>query len=114
MILTQEATHPFLPNSIKASAGAALKMKFLSINAKLGLLPLVGENFALELHGTDLAKVLWPKNLRLWVGEEGPGLQLAHEQKRSMKFIHIPTSEIESLNATTSTTLALWEWKKSH
>ncbi|MBC7419446.1 MAG: TrmH family RNA methyltransferase [Bdellovibrio sp.] len=114
MILTQESTHPFLPHSLKASAGAALAMNFSVIKEKLAHLPLIGENFALELHGTNLSKVQWPKNLRLWVGEEGPGLGLTHEQKRLMQFIHIPTSGIESLNATISATLALWEWKKSN
>lgn len=112
MILTQESTHPFLPQAIKASAGGALKMNFTVVKEKLAMLPLSGENFALELHGTTLAKVQWPKDLRLWVGEEGPGLGLSHDQKKQMKFIHIPTNGIESLNVTTSASLALWEWKK--
>lgn len=112
MILTAESTHPFLPQAIKASAGGALRMNFSIIKDKLANLPLTGENFALELHGTTLDKVQWPKNLRLWVGEEGPGLGLSHDQKKQMKFIHIPTTGIESLNVTTSASLALWEWKK--
>ncbi len=112
MILTQESTHPFLPHSIKASAAAALRMSFSIVKEKLSNLPLIAENYALELHGTPLQQVQWPRDLRLWVGEEGPGLSLSHEQKRQMKFIHIPTTGIESLNATISTTLALWEWKK--
>lgn len=112
VILTQESTHPFLPQSLKASAGAALKLKILSSRRKLSEITLVGENFALELHGTPLADVRWPADLRLWVGEEGPGLKLVLEQKRTMKFINIKTQNIESLNATVSTSLALWEWHK--
>ncbi len=113
-ILTSESTHPFLPQCLKASAGAALKMKLSLAKKKLAELPLIGENYALELHGTELCDVKWPKNLRLWVGEEGPGLGLVHEQKRNMKFVNIKTENIESLNATVSTSLAIWEWKKQN
>ena len=114
MILTKESTHPFLPHSIKASAGAALKAKFTVSPLPLSEIPMVGDNYALELHGESLEKVKWPKNLRLWVGEEGPGLGLALEQKKKMKFVTIPTGPIESLNAMVSTSLALWEWKKQN
>ncbi len=112
LILTSEATHPFLPHCLKASAGAALKINIVLAQKKLCEIPMTGENFALELHGTDLALVQWPANLRLWVGEEGPGLGLVHEQKRVMKFVNIKTKNIESLNATVSSSLALWQWSQ--
>lgn len=112
LILTKESTHPFLPQAIKASSGAALKMKFSKTKSALSEIALVGENYALALFGEDITKVKWPENLRLWVGEEGPGLSLEHSQKKTMKFINIPTHEIESLNAMVSTSLAIWEWKK--
>ena len=114
MILTKESTHPFLPNSIKASAGAVLNMNFSISPLSLAEIPLVGPNYALALHGENLAKMTWPQNLRLWVGEEGPGLNLEHSQKKMMKFINIPTDNIESLNAMVSASLALWEWKKQN
>lgn len=114
VILTQESTHPFLPHAIKASAGAVLKTKFSMAQCLVSEIPLTGENYALALHGESLEKVNWPKNLRLWVGEEGPGLKLEHSQKRTMKFVNIPTTEVESLNAMVSTSLALWEWKKQN
>lgn len=114
LILTSESAHPFLPQSLKSSAGAALKISIFQTRQKVSEIELIGENFALELHGTQLEKVVWPPNLRLWVGEEGPGLKLSLEQKRKMKFVHIPTENIESLNATVSTSLALWEWRKSY
>lgn len=113
LILTSEAAHPFLPQSIKASAGSVLHVQFLKAGRKLSEIPLVAENFALDLHGTALQQVQWPKNFRLWVGEEGPGLQLTLEQKKRMKFVTIPTQSVESLNATISMSLALWEWKKT-
>jgi tRNA G18 (ribose-2'-O)-methylase SpoU len=48
------------------------------------------------------------------VGEEGPGLKLSPEQKKKMNFVSIPTQRIESLNATISATLAIWEWRKNN
>lgn len=113
IILTSETTHPFLPHSVKASAGAVLFANFKKTNLKISEIPAIENNFALDLIGEDLAKTAWPANLRLWVGEEGPGLKLTPEQKKKMKFVSIPTQRIESLNATVSATLAMWEWKKS-
>lgn len=112
IILTQETTHPFLPHSVKASAGAILYANFKKTNLKISEIPIQSENFALDLEGKDLAKTVWPRHLRLWVGEEGPGLKLTLEQKKKMNFVSIPTQRIESLNATVSATLAIWEWKK--
>lgn len=114
IILTEEACHPYLPQAIKSSAGACLKVNFLK-TAALVTLPIVGENFALNLKGQSLEKINWPLNLRLWVGEEGPGLKLNSTQEKNIKYVHIPTQNIESLNATVSTSIAIWEWKnKSH
>ncbi|MEQ1722268.1 MAG: TrmH family RNA methyltransferase [Pseudobdellovibrio sp.] len=112
MILTKESTNPFLPHAIKASAGAALKMKFTKSALAVNEIPLCSADYALALHGESLIKTEWPKNLRLWVGEEGPGLALEHSQKKFMKFVNIPTTDVESLNAMVSTSLAIWEWKK--
>lgn len=114
IVLTKESTHPFLPQAIKASAGAALHARFVKSNLGLSEIPLIGENYALALFGENISSVKWPRNLRLWVGEEGPGLSLEHSQKKTMKFVNIPTSNIESLNAMVSTSLALWEWKKQN
>jgi TrmH family RNA methyltransferase len=114
VILTKESAHPYLPHSIKASAGAAMKIRISKASAGISEIPMKGANYELELHGESLAKVKWPKGLRLWVGEEGPGLTLSHEQKKLMKFVNIPTSGVESLNAMVSTSLALWEWKKQN
>jgi TrmH family RNA methyltransferase len=114
LILTKESCHPYLPYSIKASAGAILNIPIYYTTKDTSELPLVGENYALNLHGQKVHDITWPKNLRLWVGEEGPGLKLSLEQKRKIKMITVPTNDIESLNATVSTSIALWEWKKRH
>jgi RNA methyltransferase, TrmH family len=112
IILTKESCHPYLPHVIKASAGAILNIPIYYTSKDTSELPLTGENFALSLHGQKVHDLTWPKNLRLWVGEEGPGLKLSMDQKRKIKMITIPTNGIESLNATVSTSIAMWEWKK--
>lgn len=114
MILTQESTHPFLPHSVKASSGAVLKMSFKKSRSPLGEIKSTGENYVLDLKGENIKNLKWPASLRLWVGEEGPGLQLSPEQKRQVKSVHIPMSGMESLNAMVSTSLAIWEWRKQH
>lgn len=112
IILTQEACHPFLPHSVKASAGAVLKADFFTAGQKTNELPITGENYALELEGADIATQKWPKDFRLWLGEEGPGLRLESEQLQKMKFVNIPTHSIESLNASVSAAISFWEIKK--
>lgn len=112
IILTKESCHPYLPHAIKASAGAILNIPIYHTSLETSELPLVGENLALNLHGQKIQDLSWPKNLRLWVGEEGPGLKLSMDQKRKIKMITIPMGGIESLNATVSTSIAMWEWKK--
>ena len=114
IILTKESTHPFLPHSVKASAGSVLLARFTKTSLSVGEIPPTGNNFALALFGEIITKVKWPRDLRLWVGEEGPGLNLNLEQKRHLKFVNIPTTNVESLNAMVSTTIALWEWKKQN
>lgn len=112
LILSKESCHPYLPHTIKASAGAILNIPLYYTTKDTSELPLTGDNFALNLHGQNITDLKWPKNLRLWVGEEGPGLNLSMDQKRKIKMITIPTRGIESLNATVSTSIAMWEWKK--
>ena len=51
IILTQEAAHPYLPQSVKASAGSVLFANFKKSELKISEIPVVGKNFALDLHG---------------------------------------------------------------
>lgn len=113
-ILTKEACHPFLPHAMKASAGAVLVMNFYVTNQTHFELNITGTNAALDLKGQLISNYKWPRNLRLWVGEEGPGLKLSVEQKKKMDFLSIPTTQVESLNATLSASIAIWEWKKGN
>ncbi len=114
IILTQESAHPYLPQSVKSSAGAILYANFKKTDFRINQIPVVGENFALDLTGKNISSVKWPSNLRLWVGEEGPGLTLNPAQEETLQKISIPIQRVESLNAMVSSTLAIWEWKKGN
>ncbi|MFN8847367.1 MAG: TrmH family RNA methyltransferase [Bdellovibrionales bacterium] len=103
IILTQEAAHPFLTKSIKASAGAVLSAP-LYFTGDLNEWD-SSEAYALDLEGQDIRELKRTTNLRLIVGEEGPGLK----NLKNLKKLKIPTQNVESLNVTVATSIALWE-----
>lgn len=110
VFLTEEASHPFHPKSVKASAGAVLKLNFSKTNSIKELLSKPLENsFVLDQGGQDISKFKWPKNLFLFVGEEGPGLP-----NNNLKKLSVPTYEVESLNAAIVTSIACYSYKTSH
>lgn len=110
MILTEEATTPFHPRAIKASAGAVLKMHF---SRTVSLLKVESEPlWALEMSGDNLTGIKFPKNLRLILGEEGPGLGELKKSPRINKKISIPIQGVESLNATVAASIVLFEYRK--
>lgn len=109
VILTKEACHPLHPKAVKASAGAVLRIPFATMGA-LTDYRATGESFALDQHGEDLAKFAWPKNARLLVGEEGPGLP----SSLHVKTLSIRTRHVESLNATVAASLAFFSYAQHH
>ena len=112
IILTRESANPFLPQAVKASSGAVLKQKFSYTDLQLNQILFSKTDYALDLEGKNIIDVSWPKNFRLILGEEGLGLNLTLEQKKQLNLINIPTANIESLNATVSASIALWEYFK--
>lgn len=115
IILTHDSCHPYLPQTIKASAGTILNIPLYVTPFKMNQIPFNGSHVALDLKGSAIGNFKWPKNLRLLLGEEGPGLNLTDDQRKKVQFIHIPTSStVESLNAAVSASIALWQWKNSN
>ena len=106
IILTQESSHPFLPKCVKASSGSVLTAPLYSS----GPLKDWDSTFthALDSDGENLNSISIPTNFRVLVGEEGPGL--GHLQ--NVKKIRIPTTAVESLNATVAASLVMWEHSK--
>lgn len=111
VVLLSECAHPYLPKTLKASAGSALRIPMMIGPA---LADLSGDFFAMDLKGTSLAKVKWPKNCRLLLGEEGQGLKALDTNKKiSLKKISIETQTVESLNVAVAASLALYSYSQN-
>lgn len=106
VILTEEAAFPFTPKAVKASAGAILRMPLVRA-AKLSELSLEGV-YALDMVGTDISRFPWPRDLRLLIGEEGPGLK----NLKGLMKLKINTGPVESLNATVAASIALYSYQQ--
>lgn len=111
LCLTSEAASPFLPKSLKASAGSVLDLNLARLPDLATCLqqwlasPLKNQVYALDLTGEPLRSAKLPKDLFLICGEEGPGVPtMAGLQK-----VMIPTSGVESLNAAVATAIAIYE-----
>jgi RNA methyltransferase, TrmH family len=109
MVLTEEACNPFLPKVIKSSAGSALELN-LKRTEKLSELSIQPWDFFLDKGGEGVAKFPWPKNLRLWVGEEGQGWKGLKEQPSLTQTLSVEMQSVESLNAVVATSIALYRW----
>jgi len=102
VILTQEAAHPFLPKSVKASAGSVLRMK-LARGPSLKEFP--DDCIALDMEGTPIDEFKWPAHGLLVVGEEGAGFSA--RSKPFKRRVSIPTQGVQSLNVVVAASIAL-------
>ena len=111
VVLLREAACPFLPKAVRASAGAAWKIRLESGNSLAELtaiktVPL----FALDMEGTPLQNAKRPACYGLAAGMEGQGLPEA--LRRNCRLVSIPMANgIESLNAAVAIAIALWAWR---
>ncbi len=114
VVLLKECAHPFHPKTIKASSGSVFRLELEwgpSIH-DLCKPPHLFVLYALtpKPQSESLPHVRWPQDLRLIVGEEGPGLPETLINSPLIHPITIPMqASVESLNATVATSLALWE-----
>jgi RNA methyltransferase, TrmH family len=105
-ILTKEAAHPFLPKSVKASAGSVLRLP-MAYGPALKEFP--EDCIALDACGASVYDFAWPKRGLMVVGEEGAGIG-----SRFKTRVGIPTKGVESLNAVVAGSLALGEWARKN
>lgn len=110
LILTEETCNPYHPKAIKASAGALLKLPLYRTSSFSSFLQSNEELFALDMKGENVADFKWPKNLRLAVGEEGPGFS----GMKGLKRLSVPTLDVESLNATVAASIAFFTYASQH
>jgi TrmH family RNA methyltransferase len=110
LVLLQEAAHPFLPKTVKASAGSALRLQLHhgpSVDTLKDFDFVLKNLVALDIHGETLANFQWPKDSFLLLGEEGRGLPLGLKAAHRLK---IPTTNVESLNAVVAASVALYDF----
>lgn len=110
LILTEESCTPYHPKAIKASAGALLKLPMFKIGKFADFVAANDQIFALDMKGENVAQFKWPKNIRLALGEEGPGFSGI----KGLQRLSVPTQSVESLNATVAASIALFSYASTH
>lgn len=110
VVLLKECAHPFLPKVIRASSGSALKVR-LELGPPVQSLTEQESRLmvALDLHGLPLTDFNWPKDIRIFIGEEGRGIP---KELNYSAQITIPTKTgIDSLNAVSAVSIALYAYR---
>ncbi len=105
VVLLKESATPFHPKSVRSASGQLMKVP---IATGPSIKDLNGDGvFALDMRGEELSKFKWPKNARLLLGEEGPGVP----ELNGLKKLKIPMSnDVESLNASIAASIALYSY----
>ena len=110
VVLLREAASPFHPKSVRASGGAVFKLSFFRgpSLAELVQLPEVASHIvALDMQGASILQFSFPAQFLLLPGIEGQGLP--EELRRQAVSIPMPGA-VESLNAATAVSIALFCW----
>ena len=108
IILLEGCAHPWIPKSIRSSVGTTLLANLSTFRGGSQLFEASKSsgNIGLDLNGTSLHDVQWPTDCRIFLGEEGQGLSKSFQGDRVSIPIH---ADVESLNATTSLAIALYD-----
>ncbi len=107
LVLLSEAANPYLPLAVRSSSGAVLKLN-LEQGPSIRSLSNVKGLVALDFGGIQIDKFPWKRNVRLLIGEEGPGLW---DMEFSTK-VSIPMfNKVESLNAAIAASIALHSYQ---
>ena len=113
IILLQESAHPYHPKAIRAASGTMFDVRLVQGPSIRELPAPVTPATWVTLHaqGESLPAFQWPENIRLVVGEEGPGLPRLPSGKR----LAIPmTKSVESLNAVVAASMAFYAYRVQH
>ena len=110
VVLLKEAAHPYHPKAIRAASGTTFKV-CLAQGPSIRDLPETTTWVTLDMQGESLPAFQWPKDVRLLVGEEGPGLPPLPSGKR----LAVPMADsVESLNAVVAAGMALYAYRVQH
>jgi len=111
IVILKETANPFHPKSIRTSAGAVFRVSINqgpSIHELQNIADKHSINIiALDTNGITIDLFEFPENFYLLPGIEGPGLpDILKKKSVSIKV----NNTIESLNASTAVSIALYEW----
>ncbi len=110
VILLKESAHPYHPKAIRAASGTMFKLSLMRGPSIMDL-PEPATWATLDVQGKSLPEYQWPKDIRLLVGEEGPGLPPITSGTR----LAVPmTGSVESLNAVIAAGMALYAYRVQH
>jgi len=110
VILLKESAHPYHPKAIRAASGTTFTASLVQ-GPSIRDLPEAITWVTLDAQGESLAAFQWPKDIRLLVGEEGPGLPPTTSGPR----LAVPmTDAVESLNAVVAAGMALYAYRVQH
>ncbi len=112
VIILKDAAHPFHPKSIRASSGSVFRLEILNGPALNDLVinyKKIKNLISMDMNGQNINMFSFPDSFFLLPGAEGQGLP----QKIRNRALSIPMeSGVESLNASVSVSIVLWEWMK--
>ncbi len=107
VILLKESAHPCHPRAMRAASGTIFDVR-LALGPSIRELPEAAAWVTLHAQGESLPAFQWPEDIRLVVGEEGPGLPRLPSSRR----LAIPMTEsVESLNAVVAASMALYAYR---
>ncbi len=110
VILLKESAHPYHPKAIRAASGMTFTVSLVQ-GPSIRDLPETATWVTLDTEGESLPAFQWPKDIRLLVGEEGPGLPPLPSGTR----LAVPmTDSVESLNAVVAAGMALYAYRVQH
>lgn len=109
VVLLEGAAHPFHPRSLRAAANAPFQVELRRGPRWSDLAAAAGPLVALDSRGAAMNGFAWPRDLRLVLGEEGPGVPADLPLQRLA--IAMPGG-VESLNATVAASIALYDWSQ--
>ena len=110
VILLKESAHPYHPKAIRAASGTTFTVSLVQ-GPSIRNLPERAIWVTLDTQGESLHAFQWPEDIRLLVGEEGPGLP----PRSSGKRLAVPmTDAVESLNAVVAAGMALYAYRVQH
>ena len=110
VILLKESAHPYHPKAIRAASGTTFTVSLTQGPSIRDLLE-PATWVILDTQGESLPGFHWPKDVRLLVGEEGPGLP----PRSSGTRLAVPMADsVESLNAVVAAGMALYAYRVQH